>query len=231
MTTIDPQMTLSDLVTTRPGLARELERLDLDYCCHGKRSLADAADAAGLALDDVVTALDRVDAPVEASDWVELDLAHLAQHVCDKHHAYLWQELPRLSMLTEKIAEVHGAHHPELHEVATIYAALRVAFEPHLRREEIRIFPAIGRVAERPDDELPTLIGRLVDEHEAVGEMFEKLRALTDGYAVPADGCNAYRMTMEGLAELEADTFLHVHKENNVLFPRALEQLPTHAGT
>lgn len=226
MTAIDRQMTLSDLVTTRPGLARELEKLELDYCCHGNRSLTDAAAAAGLDVDGVVAKLESVEAPVEEAAWVELDLADLAKHVCDKHHAYLWEEMPRLSMLTEKIAEVHGAHHPELKEVATVYATLRVALEPHLRREEIRIFPAIGRLDERPDGELPALIQRLVDEHEVAGELFEKLRALTDGYTVPADGCNAYRMTMEGLAELERDTFEHVHKENNVLFPRALEKIP-----
>lgn len=227
MTTIDRQMTLSDLVTTRPGLARELEKLELDYCCHGNRSLADATAAAGLELDEVVAALECVDAPVEDAAWVDLELGELAKHVCDKHHSYLWDELPRLSMLTEKIAEVHGAHHPELEEVATVYAAMRVAFEPHMRREEIRVFPAIGRVETRPDDELPALIERLVDEHEAVAVLLEKLRHLTDGYTVPADGCNAYRMTMEGLAQLERDTFEHVHKENNVLFPRALAAVPS----
>lgn len=229
MTTIDTQMTLSDLVTTRPGLARELEKLELDYCCHGKRSLADAADMAGLDLTEVVDKLEGADAPVVDSDWVNLDLGDLAKHVCDKHHSYLWEELPRLSMLTEKIAQVHGSRHPELVEVAQIYAAVRVAFEPHLRREEIRIFPAIGRVAERPDDELPALIDRLVEEHEAVGEMFDKMRHLTNGYAVPADGCNTYRLTMEALEQMEQDTFMHVHKENNVLFPRALEKMPATA--
>lgn len=229
MTTIDTQMTLSDLVTSRPGLARDLEKLELDYCCHGKRSLADAAEAQGLDLDEVVKTLEQVDAPVVEADWVNLGLAELASHVCDKHHKYLWEEMPRLSMLTDKIAQVHGANHPELLEVATLYAALRVAFEPHLRREEIRIFPAIGRVEERPDAELPAMIERLVDEHEAVAQIFEKIRELTDGYTTPADGCNTYAMTMQGLAELEADTFQHVHKENNVLFPRALEKLPATA--
>lgn len=229
MTTIDRQMTLSDLVTTRPGLARALEKLELDYCCHGNRSLTDAATAAGLDVDEVMSTLEGVDAPVESADWVDLELGDLASHVCDKHHAYLWEELPRLTMLTEKIAEVHGNRHPELHDVARVYADVRVAFEPHLRREEIRVFPAIGRLDERPDDELPALIDRLVDEHEEVGALLDELRRLTDGYAIPADACNAYRMTMEGLEQLERDTFEHVHKENNVLFPRALTKVPAKA--
>lgn len=229
MTTIDPQISLSDLVTTRPGLARELEKMELDYCCHGQRSLADAAQMQGLEVDEVVARLDRADAPVVEAEWVNLPLRELAGHVCDKHHSYLWEELPRMSMLTEKIAEVHGSRHPELHDVASTYAAIRVAFEPHMRREEIRVFPAIGRVEERPDDELPALIDRLVQEHEEVAELFAKLRELTNNYETPADGCNTYRMTMDGLAEMEADTFSHVHKENNVLFPRALEHVPAAA--
>lgn len=229
MTTIDPQITLSDLVTSRPGLARELEKMELDYCCHGKRSLADAVDGIDLSMDEVMTRLDSADAPEVQADWVDLDLKHLADHVCDKHHKYLWEEMPRISMLTEKIAEVHGSRHPELHEVASTYAAIRVAFEPHLRREEIRVFPAIGRLDERPDAEIPKLIERLVDEHEDVAELFAKLRELTNDYTTPADGCNTYAMTMQALDEMEQDTFMHVHKENNVLFPRALEKVPATA--
>jgi len=206
------------VVDESPGEFRrdKLEELVLE------RSLADATRAAGLDMDTVMQALEGADAPVVDPDWVNLDLASLATHVCEKHHSYLWEELPRLSMLTEKIAQVHGAHHPELTEVATVFAALRVALEPHMRREELRVFPAISHLEEKPYPEIPELLERLVVEHEACGELLEKLRSLTNGYTVPADGCNAYRMTMEGLAEIERDTFEHIHKENNVLFPRAL---------
>ncbi len=225
MSSIDPQSTLGDLVTEHPSIARELERLGLDYCCHGTRSLTDAAAEAGLDLGAVLEGLEGAQVPGERAEWAGLDSAALAAHVEGTHHAYLWQELPRLSQLVDKIAQVHGERHPELATVAATYAALRVELEPHLRREELRVFPAISRLAEQPDAELPALLERLVAEHDQAGELLDKLRSLTNGYETPADGCNTYRLTMEGLAELERDTFEHVHKENNVLFPRVLEAL------
>jgi regulator of cell morphogenesis and NO signaling len=230
MTTIDPQVTLGDLVTAHPGLARDLERLGLDYCCHGNRSLTDAATQAGLDPNEVVSTLGAVEAPGAPAEWTTLSLAELADHVQETHHKYLWDELPRLSQLVDKIAEVHGSRHPELAEVQRIYAQIRVAFEPHLRREELRDFPAIRHLDDRPDPELPQRLQALIDEHDEVGEMLEKLHEITGGYAVPDDGCNTYRMTYAGLAELQSDTHLHVHKENNVLFPGAIERLAVTTG-
>lgn len=222
MTTIDPQITLGDLVTEHPNLARQLERLDLDYCCHGNRSLHDAATAAGLDVDEVVKQLETSEVPGERADWADMGMAELVRHVEDTHHHYLWEELPRVSMLVDKIAQVHGVRHPELATVASTYAQLRVSLEPHLRREELRVFPTIARLGEQSDPELPGLLDRLMAEHEDAGQLFEKLRALTNNYETPADGCNTYRAAMDGLAEIERDTHEHIHKENNVLFPRAL---------
>lgn len=225
MTTIDPQVTLGDLVTLHPGLARELEQLGLDYCCHGNRSLADAASEAGLDAGVVVTQLGAIEAPGEPAPWANLSLAELADHVQNTHHKYLWEELPRLSMLVDKIAEVHGSRHPELAEVQQLYAKVRVEFEPHLRREELRDFPAIRHLDDRPDPELPARLQALIEEHDEVGELLDRIHEITNGFTVPDDGCNTYRLTYAALAELESDTHLHVHKENNVLFPGAIERL------
>lgn len=225
MTTIDPQVTLGDLVTSRPGLARELERLGLDYCCHGNRSLTDAATQAGLDPSEVLTKLDAVQAPDAPAEWANLSLAELADHIQETHHKYLWDEMPRVSQLVDKIAEVHGSRHPELADVQATWAKIRVEFEPHLRREELRDFPAIRHLDDRPDHELPERLHALIEEHDEVGELLDHLREITNGFEVPADGCNTYQMTYAALAELESDTHLHVHKENNVLFPGALERL------
>lgn len=225
MTIIDPQVTLGDLVTSRPGLARELERLGLDYCCHGNRSLTDAATQAGLDPTEVISKLDAVEVPGEPAEWASLSLAALADHVQETHHKYLWEEMPRVSQLVDKIAEVHGSRHPELADVQATWTKIRVEFEPHLRREELRDFPAIRHLDDKPDPELPDRLKALIEEHDEVGELLDHLREITNGFEVPADGCNTYRMTYTALAELESDTHMHVHKENNVLFPGAIERL------
>jgi regulator of cell morphogenesis and NO signaling len=241
MTTIDPTISLADLVDTRPGLARELESRGLDYCCGGARSLADACAERGL--DPVIVAGELASvAPAEAAaDWTRFSPTELVDHLEATHHTYLWGELPRLSALLETIVRVHGERHPELTEVAACYAEIRADLEPHLTKEERVLFPMIRRLTaavragdapagDRADDgdtqALLGPVGVMLQEHDTVGQLLEQLRTLTDGYRPPADGCATYTACYTGLAELEADTHLHVHKENNVLFPLVLGSRP-----
>ena len=152
----------------------------------------------------------------------------LADHIEQTHHAYLHTELPRLSTLVAKVVDVHGARHPELAGVAATYEDLRADLEPHLLKEERMLFPMIRELAasaERPQFHCGSLqnpIAVMLAEHDRAGELFTQLRAQTDEYRAPDDGCASYRMLFAGLAEVEADTHLHIHKENNVLFPAVL---------
>ncbi len=227
---IDTQATLGDLVTDHPGIARALERHGLDYCCHGQRTLGDACTEAGLDADTVAADLAKsvtTDAP--RPDWASMGPAELVDHLEAVHHAYLHEEMPRLSALLEKIASVHGDRHPELHDVRERYELLRADLDPHLMKEEQVLFPLIRALAAESD--APTFPGGsigapisvMMHEHDRAGELLEELRALTNGYEVPADGCGSYQAAYRGLEQFEADTHLHVHKENNVLFPMVLE--------
>jgi regulator of cell morphogenesis and NO signaling len=234
MTTIDLERSLGEIVTDHPGAAPVFERLGLDYCCHGDRSLGDAATSAGLDPAEVAGAVITSDEQVAAgglagSDYASLAPAELADHIEATHHAYLHAELPRLIDLTAKIAAVHGDRHPELIEVARVTVELCDDLEPHMRREELVLFPMIRSLA-TGEGEVPMThcggglqhpIARMVAEHENTGEILGRLRQLTNGYEVPADGCATYRAAYEGLERVERDTHLHIHKENNVLFPAA----------
>ncbi len=213
--TVDPSMTLGEIVTLHPSLAAELERRGLDYCCHGARTLDAAAREVGLDPETVADELSErhVDEPPAA--WASLSAVDLVDHIESVHHGYLWTELPRISALVDKIVSVHGDRHPELVEVQRLYTELRADLEPHLSQEEQVVFPLIrqsgvGDLAGQIDD--------LTTEHETVGQLLEDLRRATGDYAVPTDACATYAATFQALAELEADTHLHVHKENNVLF-------------
>ena len=224
---IDPSMTLGEIVTLRPSLAVELERRGLDYCCHGGRSLTDAARAAGLDGQAVADELSAAHADEPAAEWAALPLAELVDHVEAVHHHYLWAELPRITALVDKIVSVHGGRHPELAEVQRLYTELRADLEPHLTQEERELFPRIRRLAassdgtERDIDPIGVQINALAGEHETVGALLDELNRVTSGYTTPADGCATYAACYRALADLEADTHLHVHKENNVLFPMA----------
>lgn len=228
MTKIDPMMTLGALVNSHPELARELERRGLDYCCGGGQTLADACASKGF--DSTLTAAELASVVTEevATEWSTMKAVELVDHLESTHHRYLWEELPRLSALVAKIVSVHGERHPELGAIAGCYEKVRADLEPHLIKEEQVLFLMIRELAvaqSAPSFHCGTLrnpISMMLREHDAVGELLAQLRQLTGGYEVPADGCPSYKACFAGLAELEADTHLHIHKENNLLFPMVI---------
>lgn len=213
---IDPKSPLGDLVTANPDLAMVLDGLGLDFCCHGQRTLAQACTEAGRDLDRVVAVLEAADAgPGTGADWATLDPAGLVDHILVTHHAYLRHEAPRIMGLARKVLAAHGEHHPELGGVVATYARLWGQLEPHLDEEEATLFPAIGAGTTVDTDE----VGRLVEEHGTVGTLLDQLRALTGEFSVPDDGCPTYEAFYRDLEAIDRDTRLHVHKENNLLFP------------
>ncbi|HSB88272.1 MAG TPA: iron-sulfur cluster repair di-iron protein [Ilumatobacteraceae bacterium] len=220
------QPTLGQIVVANPAAARVLESYGLDYCCGGHRSLSDACAAAGVDPRAVTDALDHVRDEGEAS-WTALDAPSLARQIVATHHQYLHEELPRLDALAEKVLAVHGERHPELVEVRRLVSALRADLEPHLLKEERILFPAIDALAagrrEFHFGSVENPIRMMEREHELAGDLLAALRAVTAGYDVPADGCASFRSLYARLAELEADTHEHIHKENNVLFPAAIQ--------
>jgi len=220
---LDPTRTLADLVAENPARAVLLDRAGLDFCCHGQRTLAEACAASGLDPAQIAARLDSVsDAP--PADWAGGGRASLAAYVEDRHHGYLHAELPDLVRLAGIVRNVHSAHHPELADVATLVTEMVASFEPHLATEETDVFPTITKLepGTAGDGALAGKIATLVDEHTAMGAQLARLRELTDGYRTPADGCASYRLLYDRLAALESDTHMHIHLENNVLFPAAL---------
>jgi regulator of cell morphogenesis and NO signaling len=224
MTVLTSDSSLAEIIRAVPGSQRALEELGLDYCCGGHRSLAEACVDQGIEPATVLDQLRQV-TPQAPPEWASMTPAELVDHLESTHHAYLHAELPRLSSLAEKVAGVHGTRHPELSEIQQSYEAIRADLEPHLAKEERILFPMIRELATATTapqfhcGSLQNPISVMLREHDEVGELLARLRQLTGGYEAPADGCASYRALFDGLAELEADTHLHVYKENNLLFP------------
>ncbi|MBS1836212.1 MAG: iron-sulfur cluster repair di-iron protein [Actinobacteria bacterium] len=227
MSSITPDTTLADIVTNHPDLARELERRSLDYCCGGRKSLAEACEPLGLDPTETAAALSGV-TTATPEPWADLGPSELVEHLLATHHAYLHEELPRLGFLADKVATVHGANHPELAQVRDTFTEMQAELDQHLAKEEQILFPAIQQLAGAPSGAtlggtLEGPISVMMLEHDAQGEYLARLRDLTDGYTTPADGCASYQALYQGLAQLESDTHTHVHKENNRLFPMVVE--------
>lgn len=229
MNTFNTQATVGELVVENPTRARVFEKLGIDYCCGGKKPLADACAEQGLDVGRVTEALATADAPGEGQrDWSQARLTELCDHIEATHHAYLKQELPRLTAMIQKVAQVHGDRHAELWMVRDVFEGMRSEMEAHMFKEEHILFPAIRRLESNSGEpcfhcgSIQNPIRVMESEHDSAGGALERMRQLTQGYAVPDGACNTYRAMLSALEQLEADMHQHVHKENNVLFPRAI---------
>lgn len=231
MSTLDAQTTVGQIVAERPSRARVFERLGIDYCCGGKIPLEQVCRKKGLDVTSVLQELrDQGQGASESDsvDWTKAPLTDLANQIEATHHAYLHRELPRLDWLVSRVATVHGPHRPELLDVKTTFDGLKTELEEHMFKEEKVLFPMIRGLesGSRPPVGPPSVsypIAAMEHEHDSAGAALLRLRTLTSDYVPPADACNTYRAMLDGLAELESDLHLHVHKENNILFPRAIE--------
>ncbi|MBK8334976.1 MAG: iron-sulfur cluster repair di-iron protein [Acidimicrobiaceae bacterium] len=225
---ITPDLLLADIVDLVPGAPRVLEPHGLDYCCGGQQTLLVACERAHLDPAVVIADLNSMD-PGPVPNWVPMSPALLVDHIETTHHAYLHAEIPRLEALADKVAGVHASRHPELVELHQLCVALRQDLEPHMAKEEQMLFPMIRELstATSPPSfhcgSVANPISMMMREHEHTGSILGTMRHLTDGYRVPDDACASYRALYEGLAALEADTHLHIHKENNALFPAVIE--------
>lgn len=223
---------VGELVAQRPSRARVFEKHGIDYCCAGRRTLAEACARRQVDLDNLLLDLHAADAapPEDERDWSAAPLGELVRHIVERHHAFLREALPRLTTLGEKVTRVHGERRPALGECRRIFAGLRSELEAHLMKEEQILFPMIAALETEADaafghcGTVANPIAVMVREHDSAGAALADLQRLTDGYVPPADACNTYRAWLDGLRELEADLHTHIHKENNILFPRAVEQ-------
>ncbi len=212
---INLQSTLADIVSADERHAGVLDRTGLDYCCGGRRTLGQATADAGLEGSTVLGALLAATGPSPSPpEWAHLAPGDLCDHIVDSHHRFLRDQLPVLLELAIRVEWVHGERHRELAEVRSLLATVEVEVLPHLAIEESDLFPAI-RSGTRVD---PDVVAALEADHDHLGDHLDQLRSLTAGFEPPADGCASYRSLYRGLAELDHDTRLHVHKENNVLF-------------
>jgi len=221
--------TLAEIMAERPGVERVLERFGLDYCCGGSEPLADAAGARGIDPRDVLAAI-AASEPEPIPAWRSMGPAELVDHIERTHHGYLHIEMPRLSALVAKVASVHGDRHPELDGIERLFAAIRADLEPHLAKEEQVLLPMIRQLAAAdaaPEFHCGSIqrpISVMLAEHDTTGALIDQLKDMTGAYAAPADGCASYRALYEAFAALDADTRLHIHKENYALFPAVVER-------
>ena len=231
-------MTVGAIAAQWPATRMVLEKHGIDYCCQGHRSLRAAVAAAKAHLPEVLGALRKVAARPPARKgpvrvWTGSSASELADHIESRHHAYMKENLPRLTALLEKVRGAHDrAHGPMLRKLQEVFLSLKQEIESHLRKEERVLFPLIRQMdahlvegGPKPVCHCGTVenpIRQMRSEHETAGEALARLRELSHGYALPDDACASFRALYEGLQAMEDDLHEHIHLENNILFPKAV---------
>ncbi|MBL0226106.1 MAG: iron-sulfur cluster repair di-iron protein [Geobacteraceae bacterium] len=225
--------TIGEIVAADYRTAKVFETHGIDFCCGGKVALSAICLEKGINPDTLLQEIgaiksEQIDRSQNYTSW---ELPFLVDYIVNTHHAYLKENDEQIAAYARKIAEVHGAHHPEVVEIAAIFQKIATDMTAHLREEEEVFFPAIKRAdTERktcnsPSKEDSSVIKasleKLGREHEEIGDAIHTIRHLSKDYALPNDTCNTFMITYQMLKEFEDDLHKHVHLENNILFPKA----------
>jgi len=233
---ISAERTVRELALESPATTRVFEKLGIDYCCGGSKSLEEACRAANLSLAEVADSLKAAEeaeqVPGPNGDWQQELLADLAAHIIKTHHKYVREELARLEPLFDKVSSVHGKNHPELPAMRATFQGLAQELTVHMMKEERVLFPYIVRMEESAIAKEPVLpapfgsvrnpVAMMIHEHDSAGDALRVLREASNGYNAPPDACVSFRTLYQALRAFEADLHQHIHLENNILFPRAV---------
>lgn len=227
--------TIGELVTGDFRKAEVFKKYGLDFCCGGKKTLTQACKTKGLDVVQIEKELKEVDEQVKTSsqDFNTWDIDFLAEYILNTHHKYVKQAIPVIYEYTQKVAKVHGDRHPEAIGIAEKFTLVADELNRHMCKEEDILFPYIKHLAQAkshkmkiepsPFGTVENPINMMEHEHDIVGRMMEEISVLSNNYAPPSDACTTFRLSYAKLKEFEDDLHQHIHLENNILFPKAIE--------
>lgn len=229
---IYPTTVIGELVAEDYRTASVFKSFGIDFCCNGNRNISDACAKKNLDVDVVMAALQEVTVKADSTntDFNAWPLDLLADYIEKTHHRYVRSKIVEIMPFLNKVARVHGDNHPELKEVEQLFKDSALELSEHMLKEEKILFPFIRKmVTNETATAIPAFgsienpIAMMKHEHENEGERFRKIASLANDYTPPADACNTYRVTFALLKEFEENLHLHIHLENNILFPKAIE--------
>jgi regulator of cell morphogenesis and NO signaling len=232
---ISPDSIVGEVVKLNFKTAPLFQANNIDYCCGGNITIEAACKEVGINPEPLIRQLETlvVQQDPDSEYFNNLGLGELSDYIVRRHHAYVRDIIPVLKNNLEKICRVHGEHHPELFEINKLFIGSAGDLTAHMQKEEIMLFPFIKRLeaAKKGNLPLPTSpfgpvsnpIGMMMAEHQVEGERFDEISRISKNYQLPVDACTTYEVTFSQLRDFENDLHRHIHLENNILFPKAIE--------
>lgn len=209
----------------------------IDFCCKGGTSIQDACEKNGVVLENLLNDLESELTQAQKPTHTAMSLTELIDHIISTHHYYVESSLSPIKAYLQKLSQVHGDRHPELHDIKDLFFEASDGLTAHMKKEELILFPFIKAMETAEENGFPLSqphFGHIVNpiammehEHDTEGERFRQISQLSGGYNTPADGCQTYRVAYAMLKEFEEDLHTHIHLENNILFPKAKDLYQT----
>jgi regulator of cell morphogenesis and NO signaling len=229
--------TVRELALEIPEATRIFDKVGIDYCCGGNKSLEEACAEANLSVEEIFDSLEFAEQEARTKqkdrNWQAEPLADLVAHINGTHHKYTRDEISRLGPLFNKVISVHGKNHPELQHIRAVFNGLAQELAMHMMREEAVLFPYIVRMEEALIQREPVLpapfgsvqnpVSMMMHEHDSAGDALKAMHQASAGYTPPGDACITYQTLYKALGDFQKDLHQHIHLENNILFPRAIE--------
>jgi regulator of cell morphogenesis and NO signaling len=230
---INTNTIVGDIVRSNFKTAQLFEKNNIDFCCGGGITVAEACKNANIDPNQFLPEIEQVLLVSDPdSKYIEgLELGELSDYIVKRHHSYVRENIPFLKQKLQKLCDVHGENHPELFEVNKLFSETAGNLTMHMQKEEMILFPYIRNMVKQKQGgpktaQLGNVLGPIEVmnlEHQAEGERFEKIGALTNNFTTPADGCNTYQVTFKTLQDFEQDLHRHIHLESNILFKKAID--------
>ena len=232
---ITKKSNIGALVAQNYKTANVFKKSGIDFCCNGNRTIEDACNQKKINVDELIQSLQNVTQINNSADGINFNswpLDLLADYIEKKHHRFVESKILEITPFLNKIVKVHGPQHPELNEVQLLFQGCADELTVHMKKEELVLFPFIRKLELAKQNGTPVNaqfgsvknpIQNMMNEHTAEGERFRKIAELTNNYTPPQDACNTYKVTFSLLNEFEDDLHQHIHLENNILFPKAID--------
>lgn len=232
---ITPDLFVKEVVRLNFKTAPIFQANNIDFCCGGNKSISEACIEAGVNTEQLIKKLEILTAQKDQdSEYINnLSLQELSNYIVKRHHGYVHESIPILKKNLEKVCQVHGEHHPELFEINELFSSSAGNLTMHMQKEELMLFPFIQRLesAKKSNSPIPRSpfgkvsnpISMMMEEHQLEGDRFDEISKLSNNYRPPEDACSTYEVTFKQLKDFEDDLHRHIHLENNILFPKAIE--------
>jgi len=232
---LDHESKMKDIALSNPAARQVLEDAGLDYCCGGGQSLHDACLHTDVPAEEILKRLreNSKDVSPDEANWTSAPLSDLTRHIRERHHRYVREAIARVQTLLDKVVTKHGENHPEITDIQRLFTEVGREMIMHMQKEEQILFPyidALEKAASTHGSMEPPFfqtvrnpIHTMMKEHDSAGELAKQIRKASAEYTLPADACTSYKALYQDLQAFEADLHQHVHLENNILFPRAVE--------